>query len=111
LVKHEKKKVYESNGIEGPSERTIWQYMQFANDIPENVKAVFKSVTGNSFGCKHAIQLLRLKGDPDFMLEVAKKLLLRNYFLRTLILAISESATENTFQNLVNISAMVRAAG
>jgi ParB/RepB/Spo0J family partition protein len=44
IVKEMTKKVHESSGVAGPSERTIWRYMQFANDIPENVKKLLKSV-------------------------------------------------------------------
>lgn len=62
------------SGEEAPSDKTIWQYMQFAKDFPENVKTVLKSLAGKSFGREHAVQLLRLKGNPEAMLRFAERI-------------------------------------
>jgi len=44
-------------------ERSVWEYIQIANELPEEVKA--KTLNVESFGVGHAKQLLRLKDEPD----------------------------------------------
>jgi ParB/RepB/Spo0J family partition protein len=72
IVKDMAKKVEEFTG-ERPSEKTIWKRIQIARELPEGVKKTVKSLPGESFGVKHAEQLLRLKDDPDKQLQFAEE--------------------------------------
>jgi len=56
---------------EKPSEKTVWQYIQIANELPEEVKA--KTLNVQSFGVGHAIQLIRLKDKPDKQFELVEE--------------------------------------
>lgn len=46
-----------------PSERSVWKYIQIAEELPEEVKQ--KTLNVESFGVGHAEQLLRLKDMPE----------------------------------------------
>jgi len=50
---------------EKPSEKTVWKYIQIADELPEKVKESLKTLTGEIFGIRHAEQLPRLKDEPD----------------------------------------------
>lgn len=72
VVKDMAKKIEELTG-EGPSEKTVWKRIQIAEELPDRVKKTVKTLTGESFGIRHAEQLLRLKDDPDKQLEFAEE--------------------------------------
>jgi len=65
-------KIQDVSGDKAPSEKTIWKYIQFAEEIPENVKIIVKTLPRETFGKRHAEQLLRLKDDPEAMLKFAE---------------------------------------
>jgi len=72
VVKEMAKKIEQLTG-EGPSEKTIWKRIQIAEELPDRVKETLKSLPGESFGAKHAEQLLRLKDDPDKQMKFAEE--------------------------------------
>jgi ParB/RepB/Spo0J family partition protein len=72
IVKDIAKKIEELTG-EQPSEKTIWKRIQIAEELPDRVKEIVKTLPGESFGMKHAEQLLRLKEDPDKQLQFAQE--------------------------------------
>lgn len=102
------KKVHESSGVKGPSDKTIYKYIQFAEEIPEAVKTILKSLACESFGQRHAEQLLRLTDDPETMLECAeliKNEKLTSAQLKTLIddhLTVNAQASEPVRNALEN---------
>jgi len=55
---------------EKPSERTIWQRIEIAQNLPDEVK---KTVNVNSFGVGHGVQLLRLKDEPEKQRQLASE--------------------------------------
>jgi ParB/RepB/Spo0J family partition protein len=72
IVKDIAKKIEELTG-EKPAERTIQKRIKIARELPERVKEVLKTVTGDGFGIRHAEQLLRLKGMPEKQLRFAEE--------------------------------------
>jgi len=72
IVNDMAKKIEELTG-EKPSEKTIWKRIQIAEELPERVKRTLKSLTGESFGVRHAEQLLRLKDMPDKQVKFAEE--------------------------------------
>jgi ParB family chromosome partitioning protein len=72
VVKDIAKKIEELTG-ERPSEKTIWKRIQIAEELPNRVKEILKSLTGESFGIRHAEQLLRLKDMPEKQVEFAEE--------------------------------------
>jgi len=72
VVKEMAKKIEQLKG-ERPSEKTIWKRIQIAKELPDRVKENLKSLPGESFGAKHAEQLLRLKDDPDKQMKFAEE--------------------------------------
>ena len=56
---------------EKQKEPTIWEYLRVARELPKEVKK--KTMLEHSFGVKHALQLLRLKDEPEKQLEVTEK--------------------------------------
>jgi ParB/RepB/Spo0J family partition protein len=70
IVKDIAKKIEDLSG-ERPSEKTIWKRIQIAEELPNRVKKTLKSLTGESFGVRHAEQLLRLKDNPKKQVEFA----------------------------------------
>jgi len=63
-------KTIEEQTGEKPSEKAIWQRLQIAQDLPEEVK---KTLNVKSFGVGHGIQLLRLKDKPETQLQLARE--------------------------------------
>jgi len=63
-------KTIEEQTGEKPSERTVWQRLEIAQNLSEEVK---KTVNVNSFGVGHGIQLLRLKDKPEKQLQLASE--------------------------------------
>lgn len=72
VVKDMAKKIEGLTG-EKPSEKTIWKRIQIAEELPDRVKETLKSLTGESFGIRHAEQLLRLKDMPEKQAEFAEE--------------------------------------
>jgi len=56
---------------EKKAERTVWRYLQIANELPQGQG--LKTVPGDSFGVKHALELLRLKGKPQEQVKLAEE--------------------------------------
>jgi hypothetical protein len=63
-------KTIEEQTGEKPSERAIWQRIEIAQNLPDEVK---KTVNVNSFGIGHGVQLLRLKDEPEKQLQLASE--------------------------------------
>ncbi|MBO3755205.1 MAG: ParB/RepB/Spo0J family partition protein [Candidatus Brockarchaeota archaeon] len=63
-------KTIEEQTGEKPSEKTIWQRIEIAKTLPEEVK---KTLNVKSFGVGHGVQLLRLKDEPEKQLQLASE--------------------------------------
>jgi len=63
-------KTIEEQTGEKPSEKTVWQRIEIAKNLPEEVK---KTLNVKSFGVGHGIQLLRLKDEPEKQLQLASE--------------------------------------
>lgn len=83
IIESIQKEIQEVCGENAPSKRTVYQYLQIAKDFPEEVKRILRSVTSNTFGRAHALQLLRLRKSEHHraMLDFAEKI--RNQELTT----------------------------
>ena len=63
-------KTIEEQTGEKPSEKTVWQRIEIAKNLPEEVK---KTLNVKSFGVGHGVQLLRLKDEPEKQLHLASE--------------------------------------
>jgi len=63
-------KTIEAQTGEKPSEKTVWQRIEIAKNLPEEVK---KTLNVKSFGVGHGIQLLRIKDEPEKQLQLASE--------------------------------------
>lgn len=75
IVESIRKEVEEVSGEEAPSKRTVYRSLEIAKSFPDSVKKLLRSAPRDTFGKRHAEQLLRLKEDPEGMLKAAKFIL------------------------------------
>jgi ParB-like chromosome segregation protein Spo0J len=71
IVESMQKEIADVSAGEAPSKKTIWKYLDMAKSIPDDIKKPLQSLAGETFGQRHAEQLLRLKHDHDGMVKAA----------------------------------------